>query len=128
MRVVWTEHAYAQLDEAVAFIARDHLETAKTWLELILAAGDSLAEFPDRGRVVPEASRDDVRQLILSPYRLIYRRDPNAVTITMLLHEHRKLSGKDVRMTSRPTDDLDIAADELGDRLELEVKVRAKAG
>ncbi len=28
MKVAWTEHAYAQLDEAMAFIARDRPETA----------------------------------------------------------------------------------------------------
>jgi plasmid stabilization system protein ParE len=79
--------AYAQLDEAMAFIARDRPETAMMWLERILDAGASLAELPDRGRVVPEAAREDVRELIISPYRLIYRRDANAVTVTMVVHE-----------------------------------------
>jgi toxin ParE1/3/4 len=96
VRVAWTEHAYAQLDEAMAFIARDRPDTAMAWLELILDAGDSLAELPDRGRVVPEASRDDVRELIISPYRLVYRRDSDTVTITMVVHERRELSGEDV--------------------------------
>ena len=78
MRVVWTEHAYAQLDEAMAFIARDRPSTAMAWLELILDAGDSLAELPDRGRCVPEASRHDVRRVIINPYRRRYRRDAYA--------------------------------------------------
>lgn len=95
MRVVWTKHAYAQLDEAMAFIARDRPNTATAWLSRILDAGESLAELTDRGRVVPEVSRDDVRELIISPYRLIYRRDSSAVTITMVLHERRELSGED---------------------------------
>lgn len=97
MRVVWTEYAYAQLDEAMAFIARDRPETAAAWLARILDDGASLAELPDRGRVVPEASRGDVRELIISPYRLIYRRDTDAVTITMVLHERRVLSPEDLR-------------------------------
>jgi toxin ParE1/3/4 len=96
VRVVWTEHAHAQLDEAMAFIARDRPETAKAWLELMLDAGSSLAGLPDRGRVVPEASRDDVRELIISPYRLIYRRDRDVVTVTMVVHERRDLSAVDV--------------------------------
>lgn len=96
MRVVWTEHAYAQLDEAMAFIARDRPETAMAWLEIILDAGASLAELPDRGRVVPEASREDIRELIVSPYRLIYRRDPDTVTITMVVHERRELGSEGI--------------------------------
>lgn len=96
MKVVWTQHAYAQLDEAMAFIARDRPETAMAWLEQILDAGASLDELPDRGRVVPEAARDDVRELIISPFRLIYRRDPDVVSVTMVVHERRDLAEKDV--------------------------------
>jgi len=76
--------------------AQDRPGVALEWLGRILGAGDSLGESPDRGRVVPEAARDDVRELIIGPYRLIYRRDPDAVTITMLLNGSRDLSGSDV--------------------------------
>jgi len=96
VRVVWTEHAYSQLDEAMAFIARDRPETAIAWLERILDKGASLAEFPDRGRVVPETSRQDVRELVISPYRLVYRRDPDMVTITMVVHGRRRLDEEDM--------------------------------
>lgn len=95
MRVVWTEHAYAQLDEAMAYIARDRPETAMAWLERILDAGASLAELPDRGRIVPEASREDVRELLISPYRLVYRCDADVVSITMVVHERRQLDPED---------------------------------
>jgi toxin ParE1/3/4 len=96
VKVAWTEHAYAQLEEAMAFIARDRPETAMAWLERILDAGASLAELPDRGRVVREAARQDVRELIISPYRLIYRQDAHTVTITMVTHERRGLTEEDV--------------------------------
>lgn len=91
MRVTWTEHAYAQLDEAMAFIARERPEVAMTWLERILDAAQNLDELPDRGRVVPEFARDDMRELIMSPYRLIYRSDQTGVTVTMVVHERQHL-------------------------------------
>lgn len=91
MRVAWTEHAFAQLDEAMAFIVRDKPQVAAEWLDRILESAAGLADFPDSGRIVPEAAREDIRELIISPYRLIYRRDPSAVTITMVLHECRVL-------------------------------------
>lgn len=96
MRVTWTEHAHAQLDEAMAFIGRDRPDTAMLWLERILDAGESVSELADRGRVVPEAGRDEVRELLISPYRLIYRGDPNVVTVTMVVHERRELKAEDV--------------------------------
>ena len=96
MKVAWTEHAYEQLDEAMAFIARDRPDTAMEWLDRILETGESLCELPERGRVVPEVSRNEVRELIISPYRLVYRVDENSVTITMVLHERRDLSPDDI--------------------------------
>ena len=96
MKVVWTELAFEQLDSAMAFIARDRPDAAATWLELILDAGESLSELPDRGRVVPEADRDDIRELIISPYRLVYRRERDSASILMVLHQRRQLTADDI--------------------------------
>ena len=96
MRVVWTRLATEQLDEAMAYIAADRPATAMQWLEHLLDSAGSLAEFPEQGRVVPDARRDDVRELIVPPYRIIYRRDPGVVHIAMVLHDRRHLDAKDV--------------------------------
>ncbi len=96
MRVIWTELAFAQLDEAMAFIALDSPQTAARWLDMILEAAGQLSEFPDSGRVVPEAARGDIRELIFSPYRLVYRRDSDAVYVTMVLHERQHVELEDV--------------------------------
>lgn len=42
-------------------------------VEGILAAIDNLEQFPLLGRTVPERSRDDLRELIKPPYRIVYR-------------------------------------------------------
>lgn len=96
MRVEWTELALAQLDEAMAYIARDRPQVAARWLEDVLGQADELTRFPDQGRVAPEASRDDIRELIIGPYRLIYRRDSDAIYITMFKHGRQLLDLDDV--------------------------------
>lgn len=96
MRVIWTELAFAQLNEAMAYIALDSPQTAAHWLGMILDAAGQLSEFPDSGRIVPEAARGDVRELIFSPYRLVYRRDSDAVYVTMVLHERQHVEPEDV--------------------------------
>ena len=96
MRVIWTELAFAQLDEAMAFISVDSPQTAARWLDMILEAAGQLSEFPDSGRVVAEAAREDIRELIFSPYRLVYQRDSDAVYVTMLLHERQNVEPEDV--------------------------------
>jgi hypothetical protein len=45
---------------------------------------------------VPETSRQDVRELIVNPYRLVCRRDADVVTITMVVHGRRLLDAEDV--------------------------------
>ena len=96
MRVEWTELAIAQLDEAMAYIAADRPAAAIEWLELILHEAERLAAFPDSGRVVPEAARDDIREIVVSPYRVVYRHDPDVVFVTMFLHERQNIESNDV--------------------------------
>ena len=38
-----------------------------------MAKVDLLAQFPQLGRVVPEEQDENVREVILPPYRIIYR-------------------------------------------------------
>ncbi len=96
MRVIWTELAFVQLDEAMAFIALDSPQTAARWLDMILEAAGQLSEFPDSGRVVPEAAREDIRELLFSPYRLVYLRDSDVVYVMMVLHERQHVEPQDI--------------------------------
>jgi plasmid stabilization system protein ParE len=50
------------------------------------------------GRMMPEASRPDVREVLVEPYRLVYRRDPEEVVILGVFHSRQ-----------------DVDADSLGD-------------
>ena len=96
MRVEWTELAYAQLDDAMAYIAHNRPDAGARWFVAMLDEAERLAQFPDSGRVVPEASRDEIRELVVSPYRIVYRRDIDAVFITMFLHERQQVEPEDV--------------------------------
>ena len=91
MRVDWSDLAHEQLDDAMAYIARDRPAMATRWLEQLLDAAQSLSDFPDQGKVVEGAKRDDIRELVVGPYRIIYRRDEDAVYITMVLYVRRHL-------------------------------------
>jgi toxin ParE1/3/4 len=95
VRVEWTALAIAQLDEAMGYIAADRPAVALEWLDLLLGEAERLAAFPDSGRVAPEATRDDIREIIVSPYRLVYRRERDAVFVTMVLHERQNIEPAD---------------------------------
>ncbi|MGI9069242.1 MAG: type II toxin-antitoxin system RelE/ParE family toxin [Pyrinomonadaceae bacterium] len=55
------------------FIGRDSPHYAQVIVEDILAAIDRLERFPLMGRHVPERPREDLRELIKPPYRIVYR-------------------------------------------------------
>lgn len=57
-----------------------------------------LEEQPLMGREVPEAERDDVRELIFQNYRIIYLVKPDYLYIVAMVHGSRDLT----RMESKP--------------------------
>lgn len=71
--VRWTPEAADDLQAIYDFIGRDSPHYAQVVVEDILAAIDRLERFPLLGRHVPERSRDDLRELIKTPYRIVYR-------------------------------------------------------
>ena len=96
MRVVWTRLADRQAREVVEAIAAADPTAARRWLERVLAQTRSLASFPERGRLVPELARADLRELLVRPYRVVYRRDDAAIVILLVHHDRRGLSPSDV--------------------------------
>ncbi len=46
---------------------------------------------------LPEADRDDVRELILQGYRIIYRVLPECVEILTVIHGSRNLAGEETK-------------------------------
>jgi toxin ParE1/3/4 len=71
--VRWTPQAADDLQAIYDFIGRDSPHYAQVVVEDILAAIDRLERFPFMGRHVPERPREDLRELIKPPYRIVYR-------------------------------------------------------
>ena len=71
--VRWTPQGADDLEAIYDFIARDSPHYAQLTIEGIFATIDRLEQFPLMGRHVPESSREDLRELIKPPYRIVYR-------------------------------------------------------
>ena len=69
-RVIWTQQARDALNEALEYIAHDSPANAQKLLTECLGAAASLAELSERGQVVEESSRPEVRQLLVQRYQL----------------------------------------------------------
>lgn len=55
------------------FIARDNPERAMSFGYELISETDRLRDFPDLGRIVPEYENQRLREIIFSPYRIVYR-------------------------------------------------------
>jgi len=69
----WTERAESDLRAIRAFIEADSPHYAAVVVVRLLQAVDRLRDFPEPGRAVPEFSEPLVREVIVPPYRIVYR-------------------------------------------------------
>jgi toxin ParE1/3/4 len=97
MVVEWSARARADIRELKAYIAHDSPHYARRFIEKILRTVETLTDHPQLGRKVPEADREDVRELIFQNYRIIYRIKSEHVYIVTVLHGSRELTGHAVK-------------------------------
>lgn len=81
--------ALQDLDAIRRYIALDNPRGAQRWVGRLQARGRAAAETPLAGRVVPELSRDDVREVFLRSYRIVYRVLESEVHVLTVFEGHR---------------------------------------
>ena len=88
MRVVWTRTALRGVWRAYDYIFDFNPQAARHLASALFAAGDSLVNFPHRGRPVRGTN---MRELVgVSPYIIRYRVERDAVVILRVRHSARR--------------------------------------
>jgi len=93
--VIWSIPARNDLKQIYEYIAKDSRYYATNVVENIVSKAENLDEFPEIGRVVPEIGDENVRELIIYSYRLIYEVVLNDVQIFAIIHGKRDFSSLD---------------------------------
>lgn len=88
-KLIIAPSARSDLHEIVREIARDAPGRAVKFGDALLDRAQQAADFPLSGRVVPEFGREDLRELIHDPVRIIYRVRPGAVEVVRFWHAKR---------------------------------------
>jgi len=72
-QVFLSADALSDLERIVAYIAPHNAIAAERLGNQLLDRALSLSTFPERGRMVPEFRRPELREIISRSYRIIYR-------------------------------------------------------
>jgi toxin ParE1/3/4 len=87
----WSGPALEDLRGIRAWVARDRPDAARRLATEILNRVEALASFPASGRVVPEIGIEAYREIVVRPYRVIYRVRETDVVILRVWHARRDL-------------------------------------
>lgn len=71
--VIWSPQALRDIESIRAFIAQDSVAYAELEARRIVQTVERLQQFPESGRQVPERRDPAIREVVASPYRIVYR-------------------------------------------------------
>lgn len=95
MKVVWTDRAKVRLRMIHAHIANDAPLVAPEVVQRIIARSRLIVAAPYAGRQVPEYRRDDLREVLERPFRIIYRIWPDRIDVITVMY-YRQLLPSDL--------------------------------
>lgn len=90
-RVVWSQRAVDDIEAIATYIAADSATYAGNVVKRIVNLSKTLTHFPRSGRKVPEFDDENVRELSVYSYRVIYLVEGSEVTIAAVVHGKRDL-------------------------------------
>jgi toxin ParE1/3/4 len=86
----WSLGAQRDLLAIGWFIGKDNPAAARRLIDLLRTKARLAARMPRAGRRVPEIGREDVRELIVRNYRLVYQLDADRrITVLRVVEGHR---------------------------------------
>jgi len=92
--VLWTDTAFQDLESIIDHIALDSIDSALDIYQRIKNKSNTLTSFPHRGRIVPELQFHNIlnyRELIVTPWRIIYRIEGNTVYVLSVFDGRRNV-------------------------------------
>ena len=96
MKVAWSYVALGNLIEANKYISSENPEAARKVINDIYYTGNKIKEFPEKGRIVPEIRRKNVREVFCFEYRIIYRIETRRIFILTVRHMKQRIKKKDI--------------------------------
>ncbi len=89
--VRWSGPAKKDLRRIFDYIAKDSVYYASSVTQTIVDKSESLNDFPQMGRIVPEIGESNVREIFIYSYRLIYESSGEDIHVLAIIHGKQDL-------------------------------------
>lgn len=97
MKILWSPLAVERLKDIFEYISTDDGNAAPKMIGRIFKRVETLSKFPERGRKVPEANREEIREVFEGEYRIIYRVESKRISILSIRNFRQLLPAKDLK-------------------------------
>lgn len=92
--IIWAPQAIDDVLGIRAYIRLGSERYADLTVRRIVACIQRLSEFPDSGRIVPERNNPEIREVIVRPYRIVYRYRGSLVEIVTVFRASREFPAR----------------------------------
>jgi addiction module RelE/StbE family toxin len=96
MKLFWTKEALLRLREIEEYISKDNSIAAIEFVEKLISVTETLIDYPEKGRIVPELALENIRELIYKNYRIVYLIKKNAIDILTVFEGHQLLQKEEI--------------------------------
>lgn len=96
MKIFWTKEALLRLKDIEEYISRDNPIVAIEFVEELISLAETLIDNPEKGRIVPELSLDNIRELLHKNYRIVYLVKKSTIEILTVFEGHQLLKKEEI--------------------------------
>ncbi|MBM4172568.1 MAG: type II toxin-antitoxin system RelE/ParE family toxin [Ignavibacteria bacterium] len=96
MKLFWTKEALIRLQEIEEYISRDNPIAAMEFIDKLISVAEKIIDYPEKGRIVPELSLENIRELIYRNYRIVYILKKNSIDILTVFEGHQLLKKEEI--------------------------------
>jgi toxin ParE1/3/4 len=90
-RLGWSPEAIEDIEAIASYIERDSPWYARAVAARIVETAETIPDFPEIGRIVPEIGNSSIRERFVYSYRIIYRIETQRILIAAVIHGSRLL-------------------------------------
>ena len=85
LKIIWSPLSLEQVKEIAQYIALDKVGAAEKWVDGLFGLVDGQIDNPEKGRVVPEINRPEIRELIYRKnFRVVYKLQDHSMQILIV--------------------------------------------